>query len=510
MFICRSNSSRERESNHRKDINGFDEQITDLNCLLFTQTKTNAAVHWNLKVLLRRQRLKAQQVNIRMSDPTDTSSNGKYSKRREESSESFSPEKRHCQSPSPIAAEPTVSKHQLLVGISTLADDVAATTTASSHEKTIFDLPDDVLALSLAFVGKGTFRYTASVCKTFHKVYKSAFHDTTDTSIGSAVASIACAKVFLVEDDGGLEINIDFDMNINNKLRNIWNGAARHGRVDILEFLNDSKFPTHLKTTNYDLAAEHGHLDALKWFHAHGCPVDEATFALAAYGGHLSVLQWLKDNGCSWDECACGNAAWRGHLSLLQWCRANGCPWDELTCAKAAHDGHLSVLQWCRANGCPWNALTCSIAAHNGHLALLQWCRANGCSWCEMTCASAALNGQLSVLQWCRANGCPWDESACSHAAKNGHLSSLQWCRANECPWDELTCAYAAANGHLGLLQWSRANGCPWDECTCTNAAKNGHLGLLQWCRANGCPYKRSACEFHLMFSADGGYKSDV
>ena len=203
---------------------------------------------------------------IKMSDPTDTSSNGEYSKCLEESSESFPPEKRQCQSPSPIAAEPTVSKHQLLVGISTLADDVAATTTASSHEKTIFDLPDDVLALSLAFVGKGTFRYTASVCKTFHKIYKSAFHDTTDTSIGSAIATIACAEMFL-EEEGGKNIDIDIDIDIDNKALYIWNGAARHGRVEILEWMNKSNYLNCFDIKTAGVAAEHGHLGALKWLH---------------------------------------------------------------------------------------------------------------------------------------------------------------------------------------------------------------------------------------------------
>jgi hypothetical protein len=365
-----------------------------------------------------------------MSDPTDTSPNGEYSKRREESSESFSPEKRQCQSPSPIAAEPTVSKHQLLVGISTLADDVAPTTTASSHEKTIFDLPDDVLALSLAFVGKGTFRYTASVCKTFHRVYKRTFHDTTDTSIGSVIATIDCAEMFL-EEEGGENIDIDID----NKALYIWNGAARHGRVEILEWMNKSSYSNCFDIKTSGVVAEHGHLDALKWLHAHGCPIDESIDA-AASAGHLPIVQWCRANGCPWNESACTSAAEGGHLSVLQWCRANDCPWDESTCSSAALGGHLSLLQWCHANGCPWDKSTCSRAAYGGH---------------------------LSVLQWCRANGCPWDKSTCEHAAYGGHLSVLQWCRANDCPWDERTCKEAAAKGHLSVLQWCRANGCPQD-----------------------------------------------
>ena len=365
-----------------------------------------------------------------MSDPTNTSSNGEYSTCLKES-ESFSRQKRQCRSSSPIADQPAGAGAAAVV----------------SSEKSIYDVPDAVLALSFAFVGKGTFRYTASVCKTFHKVYKSTFQDTTGTSIGSAVATIACAEMFLEEDDGGIEVTRYIDTPHYTAARHgcveiIWNGAARHGRVEILEWMNKSNYSNCFDILTAGVAAEHGHLDALKWLHAHECPGVDESIESAAYGGHLSVIQWLKDNGCPWDEETCANAAWRGHLSVLQWLRENGCPWNESTCSSAAFGGNLTVLQWCRANECIWNELTCAYAASGGHLLVLQWCRANGCLWDEETCSSAASGGHLLVLQWCRANGCLWDEETCSNAAMNGHLSILQWCRANKCPMDEPTCAY--------------------------------------------------------------------
>jgi hypothetical protein len=309
---------------------------------------------------------------MKMSDPTDTSSNGECSTCLEES-ESFSRQKRQCRSSSPIAAQP---------------DDVAGAAAVVSNEKTISDIPDAVLALSLTFVGKGTFRYTACVCKTFHKVYKCAFHDTTDTSMESAVATIACAEMFLKEEGGGLEINIRVRDRVR-KLCYIWNGAARHGRVEILEWMNKSSYSNCFDIQTAGVAAEHGHQDTLKWLHAHGCPWNESTCSMAAYGGHLSILQWCRANGCPWNKLTCAYAAYGGHLSILQWCRAKGCPWNEGTCSNAAKNGHLSLLQWCRANGCPWNESTCSMAAENGHLGLLQWCRANGCPWNRRTCDDA-------------------------------------------------------------------------------------------------------------------------
>ena len=338
--------------------------------------------------------MKAQQVNIKMSNPTDASSNGEYLTCLEESESSFSPEKRHA-------------SNLKLVGISN-PNPNPTNAAPVNNEKTIYDVPDAVLALSFAFVGKGNYLFTAGVCKTFHKVYKHNFEDSTATSMEVAVATIACAETCLEEDNGGLE-EIDWKMDIYNKNCYIWIGAARHGRVDMLEWMNNC-YPSSFYMTDAKVAATHGQLDALKWFHAHdeyGLHFDPSYCATAARGGHLSVIQWLKENGCPWNESSCANAAYGGHLPVLQWLRDNGCPWDESSCANAAHGGHLSVLQWCHAHGCPWYEFTCANAAFNGNLPMIQWCRANGCSWCESTCASAAESGHLALLQWCHANGCP-------------------------------------------------------------------------------------------------------
>jgi len=80
------------------------------------------------------------------------------------------------------------------------------------------------------------------------------------------VASIACAKMYLEEDDGGLEINFDIRPT-DNKPRYIWNGAARHGRVEILKWMNESNYSNCFDIKTAGVAAEHGHLGALKWLH---------------------------------------------------------------------------------------------------------------------------------------------------------------------------------------------------------------------------------------------------
>jgi hypothetical protein len=203
--------------------------------------------------------------------------------------------------------------------------------------------------------------------------------------------------------------------------------------------------------------------------------------SIASAFGSLAKLEWAATCGMPLSSKLLNHAARIGHIEQLRFLHAHGCAWEpckdygEDPCAGAAAGGHLHVLQWAHTNGCPWNELTCSAAAEGGHMSVLQWACAHGCPWHEGTCGGAAKGGHLAVLQWARAGGCPWDEWACIHAARSGHLAVLQWARANGCPWDGRLCVYARIRGmsltrsdHEAVrkaLDWAVANGCPkWLE----------------------------------------------
>ena len=96
---------------------------------------------------------------------------------------------------------------------------------------------------------------------------------------------------------------------------------------------------------------------------AKGCPWDAETCNKAAEHGHLETLRWAHENGCDWDADTCFHAAAGGQLEVLQWLRAEGCPWDLNTCYHAVDRGHVEVLRWARENGCPWIAATRDLAA---------------------------------------------------------------------------------------------------------------------------------------------------
>ena len=122
-------------------------------------------------------------------------------------------------------------------------------------------------------------------------------------------------------------------------------------------------------------------------------------------------LALAKASGCQWDGWVCTLAAQGGHLEALRWAREHGCPWSGRACLYAAEGGHLDLLKSVRAHGCPWGeeSIVCYTAARGGHLEVLQWLRERGCSWGVSTCCAAAREGHLELLKWAREHGCLWD-----------------------------------------------------------------------------------------------------
>lgn len=132
------------------------------------------------------------------------------------------------------------------------------------------------------------------------------------------------------------------------------------------------------------LAAEHGHLEFVRWLHSKGCPWTTNAFSMAIRGGHLDVLQWAHSHNLACNSSGvCREAARSGQLEVLQWAKAVGCPWSAATSSDAALMGHLHILKWLRSQDppCPWDATVCQSAAYEGHFELLQWAHANGCPW---------------------------------------------------------------------------------------------------------------------------------
>jgi len=89
---------------------------------------------------------------------------------------------------------------------------------------------------------------------------------------------------------------------------------------------------------------------------SHGCRAAVAATALMQWAKHeIEAPPGLfRRRHCLSLTDACSMAARGGHLEALKWLHAHGAPWNEQTCASAVRGGHLKVFRWLREHGCPW------------------------------------------------------------------------------------------------------------------------------------------------------------
>eukprot|EP00908_Phaeocystis_cordata_P024318 Transcript_6783.p1 GENE.Transcript_6783~~Transcript_6783.p1 ORF type:complete len:285 (-),score=65.05 Transcript_6783:199-1053(-) len=180
----------------------------------------------------------------------------------------------------------------------------------------------------------------------------------------------------------------------------------------------------------------------------------------AACEGDLLLLQFAMRRGCNTEQ-VCSAAAEHGHLEILKWARAHGCPWDAWTCSWAAGGGHLECLEYAHEQGCPWDAETCRKTAYEGELECLKYAHEQGCPWDPETCRNAAGGGHLECLEYAHEQGCPWDAETCRKTAYEGELECLKYAHEQGCPWDSNVIQEATEHGHHDILAYAHEHGCP-------------------------------------------------
>lgn len=203
----------------------------------------------------------------------------------------------------------------------------------------ILQLPGDILARVLAFVGEPSFSCVRATCRALQGLASLPARPQPRSAMLHTPALVAWAWSL-----PGFR-SAAFD---EREQRQICKLAARVGNVAVLAWLREQG----------------------------GCAWDSDTCAEAAAAGHLEVLQWARAHGCDWDGRVSEHAAGRGHLDVLRWARANGCTWSNGTCTSAAAFGHLETLQWAVANGCPFERADClSLAEFRCNTELASWLR---------------------------------------------------------------------------------------------------------------------------------------
>ncbi|KAL2911908.1 hypothetical protein HK105_208628 [Polyrhizophydium stewartii] len=246
------------------------------------------------------------------------------------------------------------------------------------------------------------------------------------------------------------------------------NGAALHGRTDLLEWLdaNNDILTTPESgscwtTDAMDYAAGKGNLDTVKWLDAHrteGCTTD--AMDLAARGGHFECLVWLhlhRSEGCT--NAAMDEAARGGHLDCVEWLhnnRAEGCTTAAMDLA--AESGHLDMIVWLHNNrdeGCTFEAM--DRAALHGHMHVLEWMRQNRTEGCTLAAMNGAVwGGHLDVVQWLIEHGTENDvDHAVQAAAEFGLQDIFEFLVPLSSPAALAGCIRAAARAQsTAILEW--------------------------------------------------------
>ena len=205
-------------------------------------------------------------------------------------------------------------------------------------DNTILDYPDELLRLSLSFLGFGHFAFIAPVCSRFKTVYLA------NASGNKKITSGESFSLYLANVSGNKKFTSG---------ESVTSSISRSEKY--FEDAGTDSEEQHILFW-YSVSTRYGRVDVMEWAHTQGhSRVWNARFrggntghqvcTRAAEYGQLAGLQWLRQNGCSWNSETSSGAAKGGHLSVLQWVRENGCEWDRYTCSAAAGGGHLTVLQ---------------------------------------------------------------------------------------------------------------------------------------------------------------------
>ncbi|KAF8062663.1 SLC4A1AP [Scenedesmus sp. PABB004] len=327
--------------------------------------------------------------------------------------------------------------------------------------------------------------------------------------------------------------------------------AAHFGQIAVLEWAHGEG--VDLRGDVCQVAADNGQLGVLRWARAQTPPLPWGHVCFrASRRGDLEMVRWARsqDEPAPWSEHVCGTAAMHGHLEALCWLRANGCPWERDWCERAAaHKGHEAVAAppapamsaapagtrragpttRARAAAAAGEAPGGDEAAPSSPLpelaeslvlhvlsflppALQAWaarlvCKAARERFCGATDVSLRCPElPLAAVQeaWRAVQGDGWQQRRLANArGACGDVAGLAWLRAAGCNMGSDVGCTAAFRGQLAVLEWARDKGLDLDG-VCWAAANGGQIAMLRWARAQSppLPWGPTGCALKLRRTA--------
>lgn len=186
-----------------------------------------------------------------------------------------------------------------------------------------------------------------------------------------------------------------------------YSNAAMNGQIKVLEWLYSMRYEPNINDCY--CAARVGQMEALLWFHEHGCVFDTHIYTKVISGRSLSIWEYLHKINIPWDTKTLETAVNHKNLELFKWALENGCPMNNNICNIAAREGCVEILKYAIEKGFPYNKDTFAAAAHGGNLEILNFLYKKGCEWDYFVCESAVNAKHFDILRWLCGMGAPLD-----------------------------------------------------------------------------------------------------
>lgn len=209
--------------------------------------------------------------------------------------------------------------------------------------------------------------------------------------------------------------------------------AGYHGHLDLVIYLHYNQCPRMEDVCG--TAARKGHTHVLKWVKDNTSHWSLYLTDNAASGGHFETLLWLDKNASNdviFGPSTLSTAAEHGHLEIVKWLVTVKKIHIHKSCHFAASGGHIEVLQWLKEKGCCWDHHILRSAACRGRNEVIRWGLENGLENSKnqnRICEAAITGRQLNTLKLLRELGFTWRKSWCLHLAYKGRNTTeiIEW-----------------------------------------------------------------------------------
>eukprot|EP00644_Phytophthora_capsici_P016605 jgi/Phyca11/122136/e_gw1.47.80.1 len=271
--------------------------------------------------------------------------------------------------------------------------------------------------------------------------------------------------------------------------------AAANGRLDLVQWYCEMKGPYAFGWSVMDAAVAENHMHVVQYLDSVvGNRCTRRGLERAATNGHLEVVRWLNESRYYEIRTfqSLENAIAGGHLSIVQYIYTN-------KLYAVAKDGHLDVLKWLHDHKYTVHCKRAHVvrgAAAGGHKQIVEWMERTFESLMKqrqrIRVDEAAAFGDLQFVQWLYHKGYRFTGNAMDDAAARGYLAVVRWLHHHV---ENIKCSTAAmdkaaANGFLVTVQFlhkNRKEGCTTRAMD--DAACNGHFEVVKFLYNNRSEY---------------------